>query len=109
MKIIGTVLKSNDLPGFTSDYCCSSREGNIYCTGYNKLYCIDTKANVLFTFSTKNAIHPRGVTFREEVYILLACSHSKNVHMITSDGWKSQDIIADLPKSAWSPVICIDI
>ncbi|XP_052073785.1 uncharacterized protein LOC127711717 isoform X1 [Mytilus californianus] len=105
----GPVLESIDLPEFTSDDCCSSREGNIYCTDYNKLYCIDTKANVLFSFSTKNAIHPRGVTVDDKDYVLLACSHSKNVHRITSDGSQSQEIIADLPKSAWSPFICFDI
>ncbi|VDI59317.1 Hypothetical predicted protein [Mytilus galloprovincialis] len=105
----GLVLESIELPGFTSDDCCSSREGNIYCTDYNKLYCIDTKANVLFSFSTKNAIHPRGVTVDDNDYVLLACSHSKNVHRITSDGSQSQEIIADLPKSSWSPFICFDI
>ncbi|CAG2256586.1 unnamed protein product [Mytilus edulis] len=80
-----------------ADDCCSSPEGNIYCTDYNKLYCIDTKGNVLFSFSKKNTIHPRGVTVDDEDYVLLACSHSKNVHRITSDGSQSKEIIAELP------------
>ncbi|XP_063448527.1 uncharacterized protein LOC134728058 [Mytilus trossulus] len=109
VKMNGTVLESIVLPGFTSDDCCSSPEGNIYCTDYNKLYCIDTKANVLFSFYKKNTIHPRGVTVDDEDYVLLACSHSKNVHRITSDGSQSKEIIAELPKSAWSPFICFDV
>ncbi|XP_076087388.1 uncharacterized protein LOC143057842 isoform X2 [Mytilus galloprovincialis] len=102
------VQSSKPLPGFTTDGFSVGKNGNIYCTDYNKLICMDMHANILFIFTGENTRRPRGVTTDDEGYVLVAYDHSHNVHRVSPDGSSSQEIIPELPISDWSPFICFD-
>ncbi|XP_063408958.1 uncharacterized protein LOC134692437 [Mytilus trossulus] len=104
-----TVHSSKPLPGFTTDGFSVGKNGNIYCTDYNKLICMDMDANILFIFTgVDNTRRPRGVTTDDKGYILVAYDHSHNVYRVSPDGSSSQEIIQELPIIDWSPFICFD-
>ncbi|VDI33044.1 Hypothetical predicted protein, partial [Mytilus galloprovincialis] len=102
------VQSTEPLPGFTTDGFSVGKNGNIYCTDYNKLICMDMHANILFTFTGVNTRRPRGVTTDDGGYILVAYDHSHNVHRVSPDGSRSKEIVRKLPKIDWSPFICFD-